>query len=181
MKGPAQAPGPRIVGANVSRRRGQSLAHQTSDDQQVLIDHARRGHPDGYRLWIAAKSHAQIHAPRVAETLDRAPRLRIDGIKPVLVAEKDPTLLLRFRTRFPIGYSAIAPSPRPPPFIWIEAPKFFSVRRVERKHAQLRRSRIQDAVDDHWIALHLRALERVARVIAPCHREPADVFAIDLF
>ena len=40
-------------------------------------------------------------------------------------------------------------------------------RGVEREHAQLRRRRVEHAVRDDRLALHLGALERVARVVGP--------------
>ncbi len=129
-----------------------------------------------HRLWIAAEPDAQIHASRFAEVLHLLSGLSVERIKPVLVAKKDAPL----PARFPVGDSTTAPSTGPLPLIRIEAPTLFSGRRVERKHTQLWRGRIEDPVYDHWIALHIRAVERILRVVAPGHGEPADVFTIDL-
>ena len=45
-KRPAQRAGPHVVGADVARRGRQALADAAADDQQVLVDDARRGQRD---------------------------------------------------------------------------------------------------------------------------------------
>ena len=52
--------------------------------------------------------------------------------------------------------------------------------RVEGEHAQPGRGRVEDAVGDHGLALHLRARERLAGVVGPGHLQPGHVARVDL-
>src|SRR5262249_48350892 len=62
----------------------------------------------------------------------------------------------------------------------IELPELPAGRCVQRDHLQRRRGRIEHAADDHGVALHLRTLEGVVRIVGPCDLQPGDVLAIDL-
>src|SRR5579862_7024286 len=64
--------------------------------------------------------------------------------------------------------------------IRIEAPDFAASLGIQRDYTQLRRSGIEHAIHNDGIALHLRILESVMRVIGPRHLKMPDVIAIDL-
>ena len=67
MKAPAQLPGAHIEGAHIARRRRMRLRIAPAHNNQVLVDHPRRGQRNRLLLKIPAQFLAQIHAPALAK------------------------------------------------------------------------------------------------------------------
>src|ERR1039458_4428617 len=67
---PAQRAGVHIEGANVAGRRGMGLRVAAADDDQVLVDAARRGERDGLLFPWLAQAFTEVDAPALAEARD---------------------------------------------------------------------------------------------------------------
>ena len=80
--------GAHVVGANVPGRRRQALADAAADDQQILVDDAGRGQPNGLRLGGSAQIVAQVHAAVAAEARDRRARARVERVQVLILGRR---------------------------------------------------------------------------------------------
>ena len=135
---------------------------------------------DEEALRLAAEAVAQVDAAAVAETRERLAGLGVEGEEVLSRAEDDA----------PLG--AVAPDDDPAVHAervllgaggeGVEAPELAAGGRVERERLQLGARAVEDAVDDHRVALDLRPAvgPRVRGVVRPGHLELRDVRRVDL-
>ena len=161
-----------VVGADVAGRCRQPLADPSADDDQVLVDDARRGEQDRLRRRIAAevlraRSIAAVAGRTTAIGFPvRASSAYMNGPCP----REDP----RFVAARPVGDAAVRPAPLD---ARIELPAQGAGRGVERDDLVLRRRREQDAVDDDRVRLEAAGL---ARIVRPRDLEGPHVRPVDL-
>jgi len=153
--------------ANVSRGTRQRLGNAAAHDQQVLEYRARRARAD------AAEAFAQVDAPVSAEGRDRHARLPIDGPQPVAVSDEHAVLVNRDAAMTETRTARRAAAR-------IELPDLAAGCGIHRHHFQRRRCRVEHAVHDHRVALHLRALECIMRVVGPRDLQLPDVVPVDV-
>src|SRR4029453_9393747 len=91
---PALAAGVDVEGADVARRRRQSLGDDRAEDQQVFVEDTGRVDADADRAGLAAlEAEAQVDAAVLAEVRDRLAGRRVERVEPVLGAEVDAPLV----------------------------------------------------------------------------------------
>src|SRR5690348_18363290 len=119
MESPAERPGSDVVRPHVPRRRGQALGGAAPEDQEILVDDARR--PEIHHQPLAGpKPIPHVDAATVAEGGDRPSGLRVEGVQELVYADEDSLLAAVAPIRHAPG-PATAPAHRPA-VIWVEAP-----------------------------------------------------------
>ena len=108
----------------------------------------------------------------IAEGLDRLPGALVERPELVPVREEDAVVVHQD--------AAMAETARSLAAGGIEAPQLAPGRRVEGEDAELGARRVEHAVDDNRIRLHLRARELVVCLIRPRDLQPGDVRRRDL-
>src|SRR6266850_1261501 len=118
VKGPADLAGARVIGADMSGGRRQFLAHHASENEQIFVNHARRGSADRDFLWIPIQPFPKIHTAGFTETRDELTRPCIQRVKKMARRDVDAAL--------PIRESTIAEFPHLSAFIRVEGPQQLS-------------------------------------------------------
>ncbi len=170
VENPAQLAGVHVVRADVAGRAGQRLGDARAHDEHVLEDRSRCARA---ALGCHAEAFAQVNASRSPERRDRLAGLLIQRVEPVAIRDEHAILVH--------GHAAVSESRgRRRAAAWIELPDLASRGRVHGDHLERRRRRVEHAVDDDRVALHLRGLERIVRVVRPRGLQLRDVVAVDL-
>src|SRR5690349_9282948 len=90
---PLQFSGYCVITADVSRRGPVSFVDSRSEDQDVLVHHARRGHLESYPLRIDSKVLTKIDVAVIAEGSDQLTRFCIYGVSAIPHEVKNPLSL----------------------------------------------------------------------------------------
>src|ERR1700722_9069863 len=81
MKDPPETAGVNVISPNMTRGRSSLLGYPVSDNEEILIDDARRRTGDIEVFYIPAKIMVQIDHPVFTKRRDRASRQGIDAIQ----------------------------------------------------------------------------------------------------
>ena len=154
---PARRAGPDVDGPDVAGRRRQAFVDAPADDQQIAVDHARRGQAHRLQLRRPAQAFVQIDPAGAAEGLDRLAGRGVERVEEMVGGGED----ARRPAVAPIGDAAVraaAVQAR------VERPADGAGGGVERDRLVARRRRVERAADDDRVGLQAAVL---ARVVGP--------------
>ena len=154
--------------------------HARAEDQEVLVDGARRVRQHVEFADVAAEPLEQRDAAVRAERRDGLSGARVERVEPLSGRHEDAAIV----TALPEHDAAVHAERAGAPAAGkrVEHPQLASGRGVEREHLRPRRRAVEHAVDDDRVALDLRAVVglRVTRAVGPRDFERAHVPGVDL-
>ena len=145
------------------------LLDASADDQQIAVDHARRGEPHRLQLRRPPEAFVQIDPAGAAERLDRRAGFGIEGVEVVVHGREDARRL----SVGPIRHAAVRAAAGQPR---IERPADRAGGGIERDGLVQRRRGVERAADDDRVRLQAAFL---ARVIGPRDAKALHVVASD--
>ena len=173
VEDPAQLAGVHVKRANVTGRSGQRLGNAAPENEEVFEDRARRAGAHAQPLGGLAQSLAQIDPALIAEGGHGLACFAVERPQKTAVRHEDAIVVN--------GDAAVARAcARTASARRVERPHLTPGSRVDRSDAQRRRRDVEHAAHHDRVALHLRAAERILRVVGPRDLQLTHVGAGDL-
>src|SRR5580698_3378803 len=170
VKRPAKLAGANVVGANISRRRGQSFRIAAADDDQILVNNSGTGKRRPLQGGRAAQIFAKIDSAIFAEVQNGLAGGGVERVERIHHAYEDaPVLAARPKSEPAIGLRSLYPG--------IEFPEQFAGCRVQREYFLSGRDSVKHAA--HFDGARLQATGFTC-VKFPRDRELAHVAPVDL-